>query len=381
MPKRKIYLDYASTTPVDPRVLKAMLPYFSQRFENPSSIYSSGLEISDVLVKARNSVAQFLGCLPEEVIFTSGGTESDNLAIFGYLERFDSGHIVTSEIEHPAVYEVFKKLETKRFRVTYLKPDKNGLISPTDLSKALKKDTLLVSIMYANNEIGTIQPIKEFAKVLSDHKAILHTDACQASLYLPMDVKKLGVDMLSLNGSKIYAPKGVGVLYKKSDLKISSQIIGGEQENNLRAGTENVPAIVGLSKALELISSKESARELKLRDYLIKKLKSNKSISFNGSLNKRLPNNINFSINGIEGESVLLDLDKQGILISTGSACSSKSLKPSRVIASIRDEKTAHESIRVTLGRFTTKAELDIFISALNKTIKRFLEMSPYGRS
>lgn len=380
MSKNKIYLDYASTTPVDPRVLKEMLPYFTEKFENPSSIYSGGLSTREVLESSRKKIAKFLNCRSEEVIFTSGGTEADNLAIFGYLERFKSGHIITSLIEHPAVLEAFNKLEGK-FDVTYLKPDKNGIINSVELKKALRSDTLLVSIMYANNEIGSVQPIKEYAKILEHHKAVLHTDACQATLYLPMDVKKLKVDMLTLNGSKIYAPKGVGLLYKKSGVSLSGQIIGGEQEGGLRAGTENVPAIVGLAKAIELISSQEASREKALRDYVFGKLKSDKAISINGSITKRLPNNINFSIKGVEGESILLDLDHQGISVSTGSACSSRSLMPSRVISLIKDEVTAHESIRVSLGRFTTKREIDIFINALKKSIKRFQEMSPYGRS
>ncbi len=380
MPKQRIYLDYASTTPVDPRVLKEMLPYFTDKFENPSSIYAGGLSANEAISDSREKIAKFLNCSSEEIIFTSGGTESDNLAIFGYLEKFSGGHIITSVIEHPAVYQAFKKLE-KRFQVTYLKPNKQGIVPASDLKKALKKNTLLVSIMYANNEIGTIQPIREYAKILKNHKAVLHTDACQAAGYLPMDVKRLGVDLLTFNGSKIYAPKGVGVLYKNSSVEITGQIVGGEQEQGLRAGTENVPSIVGLAKAVELINTKESAREQKIRDYTIGKLKENKAISFNGSLVQRLPNNINFSIKGVEGESILLDLDHHGIVVSTGSACSSRELKPSRVISAISNEVKAHESIRVTIGRFTTSQEVDIFINALNKSIKRFSQMSPYGRS
>jgi cysteine desulfurase len=380
MSKNKIYLDYASTTPVDPRVLKAMLPYFTDKFENPSSIYSGGLLIREAIEDSRQRIAKFLNCQSEEVIFTSGGTEADNLAILGYLEKYESGHIITSLLEHPAVLEVFKKLE-KKFDVTYLEPDSQGIVRSESLKKALQKDTLLVSIMYANNEIGTVQPIKEYGKILENHKAVLHTDACQATLYLPMDVQKLKVDMLTLNGSKIYAPKGVGLLYKKSNILLSSQIIGGEQESGLRAGTENVPAIVGLAKAIELVTGQEAKREKGLRDYAISKLKFDKIISFNGSLSKRLPNNINLSIKGVEGESILLDLDHQGIAVSTGSACSSRDLKPSRVISSIKGEVTAHESIRVSIGRFTSRREIDIFINALKKSIKRFQEMSPYGRS
>jgi len=380
MKQSPIYLDYASTTPIDEKVLKAMAPYFGDVFYNPSSIYSLGLLAKDAVDKSRKVIAKFLNCQEEEIIFTSGGTESDNLAIFGYLENFESGHIVTSEIEHPAVYEAFKKLEGK-FKVTYLQPDSNGLISPADLKKALKQNTVFVSIMYANNEIGTIQPIKEFTKILKNHKAVFHTDACQATGYLEMDVKKLGVDLLTLNGSKIYAPKGIGVLYKKKEVSIAPQIVGGDQELGLRAGTENVPGIVALARAVEIISSKNAKKEKQLQDYLIRELMQIKGVKLNGSRVRRLPNNINISVQGVEGESLLLDLDKQGIAVSTGSACSSRDLKPSRVIRAISTEKNAHESLRVTLGRFTTKKEIDIFLKVFKNSIKRFQEMSPYGRS
>lgn len=390
---KRIYLDYASTTPVDKRVLKEMLPYFSQRFENSSSIYSGGLIAHVAINYSREVVAKFLRCRTDEIIFTSGGTESDNLAIFGVAEIFKKGHIITTSIEHPAVFEAVKKLEENGFEVTYLKPSSDGIISADKVKKALKSNTILVSIMYANNEIGTIQPIKEISKVIRNfRKAIshqpsavsqetyplFHTDACQATLYLDMNVKDLGVDLLTLNGSKIYGPKGIGVLYKREGINIVPQMVGGEQEGGYRAGTENVASIVGLAFAIKLISKKESQKEEAMRDYLVKSLKKIGITSFNGSLIKRLPNNINFSIDGVEGESVLLDLDRKGIEVSTGSACSSRSLSPSRVIAEIANDKIAHESIRVTLGRFTTKGEIDIFLKALVQTIKRFQEMSPY---
>jgi len=381
MIKRSIYLDYASTAPVDHRVLKVMLPYFSEKFANASSIYEAGLEAEQAIKNSRLKIARFLNCNANEVIFTSGGTESDNLAIFGIAGNFKSGHIVTSAIEHPAVLEPCRQLEKEGFEVTYLKPDKEGLVSADQVKKALKKNTILVSIMYANNEIGTIQPIAEIANEIRKFKIekeypLLHTDACQATLYLQMDIKKLGVDLLSFNGSKIYGPKGVGVLCKKSGIKILPQIVGGEQENGFRAGTENTPLIVGLAKAVEIISTKASKREKELRNYLISRLKKINGIGINGSLVRRLPNNINFSISGIEGESVLLDLDKAGIAVSTGSACSSRSLSPSRVISVLYDEERAHESIRVTLGRFTKKSDLDILLKQLKKSIKRLRNIS-----
>ena len=400
---KRIYLDYASTTPVDKRVLGEMLPYFSERFENSSSIYLGGLVARAAIDSAREKIGKFLNCQPEEVIFTSGGTESDNLAIFGVARNKKKGHIITSSIEHPAVYEACKRLEAEGFEVTYLKPDKAGILSAEKVKKALKNNTILVSIMYANNEIGTIQPIREISKVIRDFRKqktesrsqksgnwklvsgiekmalpFFHTDACQATPYLEMDVLKLGVDLLTLNGSKVYGPKGIGVLYRRNGIEIESQVIGGEQEDGNRAGTENVASIVGLAKAIELTVGKDGKKEKNYRDYLVKELSEIKVISFNGSLRKRLPNNVNFSIDGVEGESVLLDLDRQGIAISTGSACSSRSLSPSRVIAEIANDKVAHESIRVTVGRFTTKREIDIFLKALKKSIKRFKEMSPY---
>lgn len=393
---KKIYLDYASTTPVDKRVLREMLPYFLDKFENPSSIYLGGLIAFEAIDRSREKIAKFLNCKKEEIIFTSGGSESDNLAVFGVAEMCKKGHVITTMIEHPAVFEAVKKLEKKGFETTFLKPSKSGIISATQVKKALKPNTILVSIMYANNEIGTVQPIVEIAKVIRNFRKVIsyqpsavsqktyplfHTDACQATSYLNMDVKKLGVDLLTLNGSKIYGPKGIGVLFKKEGIEIAPQIIGGEQENGYRAGTENVASIVGLARAVELVSKAESKKEQTIREFLIKELGKIEGVSFNGNLKKRLPNNINFSVSGVEGESILLDLDRQGIEVSTGSACSSRSLEPSRVIAQIADDKTAHESIRVTLGRFTTKGEIDIFLKVLKKTIKRFQLMSPYGRS
>jgi len=389
---KRIYLDYASTTPVDKRVFEAMKPYFSDDFENASALYSGAQKTKQAIEKSRNSIAKFLNCSADEVVFTSGGTESDNMAIFGCLKKFKKGHIITSVIEHPAVLEPIKELEKQGFDVSYLKPDKSGIISVKQVKDALQCDTLLVSIMYANNEIGTIQPIAEIAKVIERERKnrklkikneklkiivpiIFHTDACQAAGYLDMNVVDLGIDLLTFNGSKIYAPKGIGVLYIRQGIKIAPMILGGSQEMDLRAGTENVPSIVGLGKAVSIISENDAKKEQKLRDYLIKHLLKFKNVKLNGSTN-RLPNNINISVGGVEGESVVLYLDRKGVEIATGSACSSKSLEPSRVITSIADDETAHSSLRITLGRFTTRAELDIFLKEFKDSVEKLREMS-----
>jgi cysteine desulfurase len=366
-----------------------MKPYFSDDFENASALYSGAQKTKQAIENSRAATAKFLNCSSDEVVFTSGGTESDNLAIFGSLKTFKKGHIITTIIEHPAVLEPLKELEKRGFDVTYLKPGKSGIITVKQVKDALRSDTLLVSIMYANNEIGTIQPIKEISKVIRNFKnsqlairnsqldiyPLFHTDACQATGYLNMNVVDLGVDLLTLNGSKIYAPKGVGVLFIKQGIKISPLMLGGEQEMGLRAGTENVSSIVGLSKALSIISKKDYIHEKKLQDYLISKLLKINNIRLNGSI-KRLPNNINISVEGIEGESLVLYLDRKGIEIATGSACSSKSLEPSRIITAISNEEIAHSSLRITIGRFTTRAELDIFLKEFKDSVYKLREMS-----
>lgn len=385
---KRIYLDYASTTPLDKRVLESMKPYFTDEFENASALYSGAQKTKSAITGARLSIANFLNCEESEVIFTSGGTESDNMAIFGSVAGVKKGHIITSIIEHPAVYEPVKELEKRGFDVTYLKPDRSGIISAKKVKDALRQDTLLVSIMYANNEIGTIQPIKEIAKVIRNFKTsksknldlatnypLLHADACQAAGYLSMDVKKLGVDLLTLNGSKIYAPKGIGVLFVKKGVKIKPLMLGGAQEFGMRAGTENVASIVALAKALSIINKKEAEREIKLRDYLIKKLCKINGVFLNGSMD-RLPNNINVSVSGVEGESIVLYLDRKGFSIATGSACSSRSLEPSRVVMAIADAETAHSSLRITIGRFTKMSELDIFLKEFKEAVTKLREIS-----
>lgn len=395
--KKNIYLDHAATTPVRKEVLEAMLPYFDEKFGNPSSFHSVGKIAKDAMETARETIAKILNCRTSEIIFTAGGTESDNLAVLG-MARANKNcgkHIITSKIEHPAVLESCKKLEKEGFDVTYLPVDKEGLVRLDELKKALRMDTILVSIMYANNEIGTIQPITEIAKILREHKKeaprlrsgdnadfpYFHTDACQAAGALELDVIKLNVDLLTFNGSKIYGPKGIGALYVKKGVKIEPLTYGGGQERKIRSGTENVPAIIGLARALELAQAeraKENSRLIELRDYFIKEiLKKIPGARLNGSAKMRLPNNINISVPHVEGEAVVLYLDSYGIYVSTGSACSSASLLPSHVLLALGlSHDLAHNSLRFTLGRKTAKADLDYVLEVLPKIIKKLTEIS-----
>jgi cysteine desulfurase len=400
---KQIYLDHAATTPVRPEALEAMLPYFFDKFGNPSSFHSAGKVAKDAMETARETIAKILNCRTAEIIFTAGGTESDNLAILGVARanRDKGNHIITLKIEHPAVLESCRKLEKEGFEVTYLPVDKEGIVKLDELKKALRKDTILISIMYANNEIGTIQPIKEIAKIIRNFKnsnlpppltppraggegkifPFFHTDACQAAGSLDMDVVKLGVDMLTFNGSKIYGPKGIGALYVKKGVKIEPLIFGGGQEHKMRSGTENVPAIIGLATALQLAQAereKENARLIVLRDYFIKEaLQKISGARLNGSAERRLPNNINISIPRVEGEAAVLYLDSYGIYVSTGSACSSASLLPSHVLLALGlSHDLAHNSLRFTLGRKTSKADLDYVLEVLPKIIKKLTEIS-----
>ncbi len=396
---KQIYLDHAATTPVRKEVLEAMLPYFSDMFGNPSSFHSVGKTAKDAMETAREAIAKILNCRTAEIIFTAGGAESDNLAILGAARANKNygEHIITSKIEHPAVLESCRKLKKEGFEVTYLPVDKEGIVKLDELKKALRKDTVLVSIMYANNEIGTIQPVKEIAKILREFRKskhlpppraggesevpYFHIDACQAAGALEMDVAKLGVDMLTFNGSKIYGPKGIGALYVKKGVKIEPLIYGGGQERKMRSGTENTPAIIGLAKALELAQAereKENSRLIALRDYFIKEaLKKISGARLNGSAKMRLPNNINISVPRVEGEAMVLYLDSYGIYVSTGSACSSASLLPSHVLLALGlSHDMAHNSLRFTLGRKTTKADLDYVLEVLPKIIKKLTEIS-----
>jgi len=389
--KMKIYLDTAATTPVDERVLEAMLPYFSDQFGNASSIHQFGQIARAAIDKARETIGGFLGCKSSEIIFTSGGSESDNLALKGVVESNKwkaSGkpHVVTSAFEHHAVLDVVKELEADgKIEATYVRPNREGLVEVADVEAAIKPSTVLVSIMYVNNEIGTVQPIREIGKMIErvnrdhDNRIYFHTDAVQAAEYFNMDVNWLHVDLLTMTAHKIYGPKGIGLLYVRSGTPLKHQIVGGGQEYKKRAGTENVAGIVGFAKAVELINLKESAKISKLRDRLIDGLLNNIPDSFlNGSRKHRSPANANISFMNAEGESILLNLDMEGVAASTGSACTSGSLEPSHVLISMGlKPEECHGSVRFTLGRSTTQAEIDKVLAVMPKIIKKLRAMSP----
>jgi cysteine desulfurase len=383
MKMKTIYLDNAATTPVRAEVLAAMKPYFSEKYGNPSSLHCKGQEAALAIKMAREKIADILGCGPDEIIFTSGGTESVNLAIKGFaLANKNKGkHIITQKTEHHAVLETCKWLEKQGFSVTYLDVDEFGLVNPRDVEKAITDKTILISIMFANNEIGTIQPIREIAEICIGNNVVLHTDACQAAGYYDLEVHELGTDLLTLNGSKIYGPKGIGVLYAKKGMNLVPLIHGGEQEKGLRAGTENVPAIVGLAKALELAQKereKESKRLMTLRDNLIRGLLKIPQVKLNGHPSKRLPNNIDVLFSGVEGEAIVFMLSEKGICASTGSACSSKKLEPSHVLLAIgRKPEEAHGSVRLTLGRETTEKDISYVLKVMPEIIAKLRKMSP----
>lgn len=385
--KKIIYLDYAATTPIDSKVLRETLPYLKEGYGNPSSIYELGQQAQMALDKARQRVGDFLNCSPSEIIFAGSATEANNLAIFGTVRAWQKKgkkpHLITTQIEHHAVFEPCKILEKEGVEVTYLPLDKEGLISIPDLEKAIKENTVLVSVMYANNEIGTIQPITEIGKLLKKFKVLFHTDAVQAVNYLNCDVQKLGVDLLTLSGHKIYGPKGVGALYVRKGTEILPIIYGGGQETGARSGTENVAGIVGLGAAIkQIISHKSQITKLKkLRDKLIDGiLKGIADSKLNGSPEHRLPNNANFTIRGAEGESMVIALDGEGIAASTGSACSSRSLEPSHVLLALRlSQEEAHCSLRLTLGRYTTEGEIKQVLEVLPKVVGRLRKVSGYS--
>ena len=393
--KKEIYLDYSATTPTRKEVLTETLPYFIEKFGNPSSFHSSGLIAKNALVNSRKKIAKILNCEEKEIIFTGSGTESINLALKGIAFKhmlknggLGKGVFITQKTEHHAVIETLQWLEKFGFNVIQIDVDEDGIINLKQLKKDIAKNkeegmpVLLVSVMYANNEIGTIQPISEIAKLCHKYNTILHSDACQGAEYLPLDVKKLGVDMLTINGSKIYGFKGTGLLFKKKEVIIEPLIHGGGHENNLRAGTENIPGIIALAKALESAEKekkKESVRLKKLRDYMIKKIKKEiPKVILNGSAKERLPNNVNFSFEGIEGESILLRLNEKGIRVSTGSACASQSLDPSHVLLSIGlPHGLAHGSIRFSLGKDSTKQKIDYTVRELKESVKFLRMISP----
>ncbi len=376
----KAYFDNGATTPADPKVLKAMEPYFTEKFGNASSLHSFGREAHEALDQSRRIIADAIGAEPSEIIFTSGGSESDNLAIKGVAFAKGKGHIITSKIEHHAVLNTCKALEKLGFKVTYLPVDSEGFVKPETLKKAMTKDTILVTIMHANNEIGTIEPIAELARIAHKGGAYFHTDAVQSFTKVPINVRKMDLDLVSLSAHKIHGPKGVGALFVRKGIRIQKLIDGGGHEFDLRAGTENIPGIVGFAKAAQLANQEHIKYMTRLRDRIINELlKAFPDAKLNGPKeDKRLCNNINISFSGVEGESVLLGLDALGIAVSTGSACSSKSLKPSHVLTAIgRTPIESHGSIRITLSRMNTEKEVNYLIKSVIKTVKRLKEMSP----
>lgn len=381
----RIYFDHAATTGVDPKVLEAMLPYFSQNFGNPSSIHSFGRETRKVIEEARQIVATEIGAAaPNEIYFTGSGSESDNMALRGVAEAYrDKGrHIITSAIEHHAVLDTCHYLEKNGYKVTYLPVDADGLVHPDALVEALTPETILVSIMHANNEIGTIQPIAEIGKILRERKILFHTDAVQTMGTIPVNVQDLQVDLLSMAAHKFYGPKGTGALYIRRGVKVNPLIYGGAQERNRRAGTENIAGIVGLAKALQLANShleENRARITELRDYLIDRVLSEMDyVRLNGHRTLRLPGNANFSFDFIEGESLLLNLDLKGIAASSGSACTSGSLEPSHVLLGLGlCHETAHGSLRISLGKGNTREEVDYLMSVLPEIVGKLRAMSP----
>jgi len=385
---KRIYLDYAATTPVDELVLKEMLPYFSQIFGNPSSIHYFGKEAKIAVERSRAIISSLIGALEEEIIFTSGGTESNNFAIKGIaLANENRGnHIITSSIEHHAVLEPCEFLEKHGFKVTYLPVDKYGLVDPDDVKKAITKNTILISIMHANNEIGTIEPIAEIGKIAKDKDIYFHTDAVQTFAHIPINVNELNIDLLSASSHKLYGPKGIGAIYIRKNTRIKPFMHGGAQEKGLRASTLNVPGIVGFGKAAQ-IAEKNMNLEMetlkRLRDKLIKAIPSKiEHTSLNGHPTKRLPNNVNITIEFVEGEAMLLSLDFEGISCSTGSACSSLALKSSHVLTALgKNYELSHSSLRFSLGRYTTDEDIDRVIDTLPKIVNRLRTISPLYKS
>jgi len=381
---RRIYLDHAATTPTRPEVVEAMLPFFTNAFGNPSSIYSYGQEVKGAVEEARTKVAELIGARSEEIIFTSGGTEADNYALKGgaYSNERKGNHIITTSIEHHAVLEVCKFLGRRGFKITYLPVDEYGLVDPQDVRRAITDKTTLISVMHANNEVGTIEPVAEIGKIAREAEVYFHSDAVQTVGHIPVNVDELKVDLLSISGHKLYGPKGAGALYVRKGTKLVSLMHGGEQEKRRRAGTENVPAIMGLGKAVELAGremAKEAERLAYLRDKLIKSLgKKIDHIRLNGHPRRRLPNNVNVSVDFVEGESMLLNLDLEGICASTGSACSSSSLEPSHVLLAVGlSPEQAHGSLRFTLGRENTEADVERVLEVLPGIVARLRAMSP----
>lgn len=381
---RKVYLDNAATTALSPKVLEQMMPYLTTIYGNPSSPHSFGQEARRGVEHARDQVAKALNALPEEIIFTGCGTESDNTVLFGVAERYKSkgNHIITTNVEHHAILHTCEALEKRGIEVTYLPVDENGMVTAEQVANAITDKTILVSIMFANNEVGTIMPIAEIGKVCRERGVLFHTDAVQAVGHVPIDVKAMNIDMLSMSAHKFHGPKGVGALYMKKGIRLPAYVMGGAQERNRRAGTENVAGVVGLGAAIELATQsleESAARMTKLRDKLIAGIAERiPEVKLNGHPTLRLPNNVNYSIKYIEGESILLMLDMNGIAASSGSACTSGSLDPSHVLLALGlSHEVAHGSVRLTLSDETTEEDIDYVLEVLPKVAERLRAMSP----
>lgn len=382
--KKVIYLDNAATTRTAPQVVEAMLPYFTQMYGNPSSIYDMGSMGKKAVTEAREVIADSIGANVAEIYFTAGGSEADNWALIATAEAYESKgkHIITSKIEHHAILHTCDYLKKRGYEITYVGVDQDGVVDLNELEKAIREDTILISIMFANNEIGTIQPVKEIGEIARKHGVLFHTDAVQAFGQIPIDVDEMNIDMMSGSAHKLNGPKGIGCLYIRKGIKIRSFIHGGAQERGRRAGTENVPGIIGFAKAVELAKeniSDKSKKEIQLRDYLIERiLKEVPHTRLNGHSEKRLPNNANFSFEFIEGESLLIMLDMAGICGSSGSACTSGSLDPSHVLLAIGlKHEMAHGSLRLTLSEEITKEELDFVVEKIKEIVLKLRKMSP----
>lgn len=380
-----IYLDNAATTKVSEGVLEAMMPYFREEYGNPSGVYEFAMKSKKAMIEAREAIAKELGCEPNEIFFTSGGSEADNWALVGIAEALkEKGrHIITTRIEHHAILHTCKWLEKQGVRITYIGVDEQGIVKVDELKRAICSETVLISVMAANNEIGTIQPIAEIAKIAKEHGILFHTDAVQAFGHIPINVKEMGIDLLSSSAHKLHGPKGIGFLYVKNGLRLPSLIHGGGQERGRRAGTENVPGIVGFARAVKEASEhmEENARkQQELRDYFCGEVLRRIPYSrVNGSRSNRLPNNVNFSFQCIEGESLLIMLDMKGICASSGSACTAGSTEPSHVLVALGlPEELSHGSVRFTLSEETTKEEIDFTIDKMEEIIKNLRNMSPY---
>ncbi len=397
---KRIYLDHSATTPLDERVFQKMEPFFSDFFGNPSSIHSFGMEAMEAVEKSRRQVADFLNATPEEIIFTSGATESDNLAVFGIAEQLekdgyslDGLHFLTTKLEHPAVEEPFLKLKRRGAEVDFLPVGKNGVVDPLDVKKAIKENTVFISVVYVNSEVGSRQPIGEIGKIVSGIKEdrvkgdnsfplYFHTDAVQAANFFSCDVKELGVDLLSLSGHKVYGPKGVGALYVRNGIRIKGQQVGGHQENNLRSGTLNVPGIVGLGEALFIVAKERENNNLHLQKMQKKLIDGIKEKIPNAYLNTDLtnatPSHVHFAFPGAEGEAVLMELDMRGICVSVGSACASSSLKASPTLMAMGVPKEIiHGAVRMTLGKNNTDQEIEKILTVLPEVIEKYRAMAP----